>query len=106
MPIYGTVDTHPRNTLTANGLTAILRQPQTSLVSDLNEFTRAELNQLHDDFEAAQRGPLKVRVRSAFIRTCKPVLDEGTMRMFQTTCEYRQWCHQALPEWLGYQSPS
>ena len=73
-------------------------------MNERNEFTQAELDELHADFEAAQRRPLKSRIRSAFIWTYKPVLDDGTNRMFDTTREYRQWCNQALPEWLGYQS--
>ena len=65
------------------------------------EFTEAELNELHADFEAAQRRPLRARRDSAFI---KPVLDDGTVRTFNTMHEYRQWCNEALPKWLGYRS--
>ena len=68
------------------------------------ECTQAELDQLLADFEAAQRIPLKIRLCSAFIRTCKPVLDDGTIRMFNTMREYRQWCSEALQDWLGYQN--
>ena len=70
----------------------------------MDEFTEAELKELHADFEAAQRRPLKTRLRSAFIKAYKPVLDEGTVRTFDTMREYRQWCNEALPDWLGYQS--
>ena len=76
----------------------------TPRVNHMTEFTRAELRELHADFEAAQRRPLKIRLRSAFIRTYKPVLDDGTIRMFNTTREYRQWCNETLPDWLGYRS--
>ena len=65
---------------------------------------KVELDELDADFEAAQRRPLKTRLRSAFIKTCKPVLDERTARTFNTMREYRQWCNETLPEWLGYQS--
>ena len=70
----------------------------------MDEFTEAELDELHADFEAAQRRPLKTRLHSAFIKTYKPVLDEGTVRTFNTMREYRQWCNERLPDWLGYQS--
>lgn len=70
----------------------------------MDEFTEAELDELHADFEAAQRRPLKIRLHSAFIKTYKPVLDEGTVRTFNTMREYRQWCNERLPDWLGYQS--
>ena len=73
-------------------------------MNETSEFTQAELDQLHADFEAAQRRPLTIRLRSAFIKTYKPMLDDGTIRMFNTTREYRQWCNETLQDWLGYQS--
>jgi hypothetical protein len=54
------------------------------------------------DFEAAARRPLALRWRYAFIRTYKPVLDDAPYRSFDTTEEYRRWCRENLPEWLGY----
>ena len=43
----------------------------------MDEFTEAELNELHADFEAAQRRPLKTRLHSAFIKTYKPRAGRG-----------------------------
>ena len=57
-----------------------------------------------EEFEAAARRPLRVRFRYAFIRTYKPVLDDAPYRSFETTEEYRRWCNEALPAWLGYAS--
>ena len=54
------------------------------------------------EFEAAARRPLKQRWRYAFIKTYKPVLDDEKYRSFETMEEYRQWCEENLPEWLGY----
>jgi len=54
------------------------------------------------DFEAASRRPLALRVRYAFIRTYKPVLDDASYRAFDTIAEYRDWCERNLPAWLGY----
>lgn len=54
------------------------------------------------EFEAAARRPLAVRLRYAFIRTYKPVLDDAPYRSFENMEEYRQWCQNNLPEWLGY----
>lgn len=54
------------------------------------------------DFDAASRRPLEVRMRYAFIRTYKPVLDDASYRAFDTTAEYRDWCERSLPGWLGY----
>jgi hypothetical protein len=54
------------------------------------------------EFEAASRRPLALRMRYAFIRTHKPVLDDAPFRAFETTEAYRAWCERNLPEWLGY----
>src|SRR3954447_1171908 len=54
------------------------------------------------DFEAAARRPLETRFRYAFIRTYKPVLDDAPFRAFETTADYRRWCEEHLPAWLGY----
>lgn len=54
------------------------------------------------EFEAAARRPLRQRWRYAFIHTYKPILDDAPFRAFDTMEEYRQWCEQNLPDWLGY----
>jgi hypothetical protein len=55
-----------------------------------------------EEFEAAARRPLEVRMRYAFIKTYKPVLDDEPYRSFDTMEQYRQWCEKSLPKWLGY----
>ena len=54
------------------------------------------------EFEAAARRPLATRFRYAFIHTYKPVLDDAPFRAFETTADYRRWCEENLPDWLGY----
>ena len=54
------------------------------------------------EFEAAAARPLAMRVRYGFIRTYKPVLDDAPYRAFTTLKEYRDWCGEHLPSWLGY----
>lgn len=54
------------------------------------------------EFEAAERRPLATRMRYAFIHTYKPVLDDVSYRSFDTMAEYRKWCEERLPDWLGY----
>ena len=54
------------------------------------------------EFEAAAKRPLAVRWRYSFIHTYKPVLDDAKYRSFDSMEEYRCWCEQNLPEWLGY----
>ena len=53
-------------------------------------------------FEAAAGRSLETRMRYAFIRTYKPVLDDAPFRAFDTMEDYRQWCEENLPDWLGY----
>lgn len=54
------------------------------------------------DFEAAARRSLEDRMRYAFIRTPRPVLDDASYRSFDTLADYRRWCEENLPSWLGY----
>ncbi len=54
------------------------------------------------EFEAAAGRPLAMRFRYAFIHTYKPVLDDAPFRAFDTTADYRRWCEENLPDWLGY----
>jgi hypothetical protein len=55
-----------------------------------------------DEFASAARRPLAQRMRYAFIKTYKPVLDDARFRSFGTMSEYREWCEKQLPGWLGY----
>lgn len=56
----------------------------------------------HLEFEAAARRPLAQRWRCSFIKTYKPVMDDASYRSFETTADYRRWCEESLPAWLGY----
>ncbi len=55
-----------------------------------------------DEFEAAASRPLKVRLDYSFIKTYKPVMDDASYRSFDTMEDYRRWCEEKLPRWLGY----
>jgi hypothetical protein len=55
-----------------------------------------------EEFEAAARRPLEQRMKYAFIRTYKPVLDDAPFRAFDSMNDYREWCDKNLPDWLGY----
>jgi hypothetical protein len=55
-----------------------------------------------EEFEAAARRPLRLRVRHACIKTYRPVLDDEPFRAFDTMEDYRRWCETSLPDWLGY----
>jgi hypothetical protein len=55
-----------------------------------------------EEFEAAARRSIEERFRYGFIRTYKPVLDDAKFRAFDTMDDYRRWCEENLPDWLGY----
>ena len=55
-----------------------------------------------EEFEAAKRRPLEIRFRYGFVHNYKPVLDDASYRSFDTMEDYRRWCLENLPEWLGY----
>ena len=54
------------------------------------------------DFAAAARRPLAQRFRYSFVHTYKPVLDDARYRSFESMEDYRRWCQENLPDWLGY----
>ena len=54
------------------------------------------------EFDAAAARPLAQRMRYAFIRTYKPVLDDASFRAFDSMRDYRDWCERSLPMWLGF----
>jgi hypothetical protein len=54
------------------------------------------------EFEAAAKRSLEERFRYSFIKTYKPVMDDARFRAFDTMADYRRWCEEYLPSWLGY----
>ena len=54
------------------------------------------------DFDAALRRPLRQVFDFYFIRTPQPVIDDAPYRSFDSLEEYRRWCRENLPEYLGY----
>ena len=73
-----------------------------SHASSAAEAVEAERKEWEAEFAAAARRTLRVRFRYAFIYTYKPVLDDESYRSFDSTAEYREWCEDHLPSWLGY----
>ncbi len=47
--------------------------------------------------------PLEARMKYGFCRVLRPVLDEPGVRSFASTAEYRHWCANHLPPYLGFQ---
>src|SRR5262249_51637338 len=55
-----------------------------------------------EEFEAAARRALGTRMPYGFLHPYKPVLDGAPYRAFDTMEQYRRWCEENLPDWLGY----
>ncbi len=85
-----------RRELRTNNALVRLRGVQT-----LNRLPKIP-SEWREEFEAAARRPLEQRLRYAFIKTYKPVLDDAPYRSWNSTAEYREWCERNLPSWLGY----
>jgi hypothetical protein len=68
----------------------------------IREPSDEERRQWRAEFEAASKRTLEERMKYAFIKTYKPVMDDESYRSFDTMEEYRQWCEANLPRWLGY----
>ena len=45
---------------------------------------------------------LKDRMDYGFVYTYKPVMNDAPSHVFYTMEEYRKWCSDNLPEYLGY----
>ena len=56
------------------------------------------------EFDAAWDRGLEARLDYSFIKTYKPVMDDSAFRAWATTAEYRRWCNDNVPQWLGYGS--
>ncbi|QDU87278.1 hypothetical protein Pla175_06360 [Pirellulimonas nuda] len=70
--------------------------------ADSDSPTPEQLAEWHAEFEAASRRPLQQRLKYAFIKTYKPVMDDAQYRSWESTAAYRKWCAENLPDWLGY----
>lgn len=57
------------------------------------------------EFERNLKRPVSERIERGCLSTFKPVLDEGPgIRMWDTMADYRRWCNETLPDWLGYKT--
>jgi hypothetical protein len=78
------------------------RMMEAMATAPVRASAKSQLEEWRAEFEAARKRPLEQRLRYAFIRTYKPVLDDARFRSFDSLAEYREWCERALPSWLGY----
>ena len=55
-----------------------------------------------DQCERNLRRSTRARMLYGFNYVYKPVLDDADWRSFDSMEEYRRWCRENLPEYLGY----
>lgn len=61
-----------------------------------------DLTDFKQQCERSLQRSVQDRMRYGFYYVYKPVLDDAPWRSFNTTAEYRAWCRENLPEYLGY----
>jgi len=61
-----------------------------------------ELKEFREQCERSLRRTVEERMRYGFNYVYKPVLDDAEWRSFESMAEYRRWCRENLPEYLGY----
>ena len=60
------------------------------------------LKEFQEQCERSLQRTVEERMRYGFNYVYKPVLDDAEWRSFDTMEEYRRWCEENLPDWLGY----
>ena len=60
------------------------------------------LREFQEQCERSLQRTVEEGMRYGFNYVYKPVLDDAEWRSFESTAEYRQWCRENLPEYLGY----
>ena len=60
------------------------------------------LEEFKKQCERNLRRTVEDRMRYGFNYVYKPVLDDADWRSFNSMADYRQWCRENLPEYLGY----
>jgi hypothetical protein len=52
-------------------------------------------------FEVCLKRSLNERIERGFIKTYKPVLMDKPFRVFDKMSDYKKWCNEKLPRFLG-----
>jgi hypothetical protein len=67
------------------------------------EADEAEAREFREQCRRQMERPLVARMKYGFCRVHRPVLDTPGVRTFDSTAEYRAWCAENLPAYLGFQ---
>jgi len=66
---------------------------------------RDEIEDFRNQCERNLQRSVAERMRYGFNYVYKPVLDDAAWRSFESMEEYRRWCRESLPTYLGYGEP-
>ena len=62
--------------------------------------------EFRDQCRRQMQRPIALRIKYGFCRRIKPTPDEMRSRIFKTMAEYRAWCEENLPDYLGFKRPA
>lgn len=65
-------------------------------------MTNEDLQQFQEQCRRSLQRTVEERMRYGFNYVYKPVLDDADWRSFDSMNEYRKWCRENLPQYLGY----
>jgi hypothetical protein len=68
----------------------------------MSELERDGLEDFRQQCRRNLERSVEERMRYGFNYVYKPVLDDADWRSFDTMEEYRRWCRENLPAYLGY----
>jgi hypothetical protein len=62
--------------------------------------------EFRDQCRRQMERPLALRIKYGFVRPLNQTQNESGCRVFETMADYRSWCENNLPAYLGYKRPS
>ena len=62
--------------------------------------------EFRDQCRRQMQRPIELRIKYGFCRRIESAPDRGSGRIFKTMTEYRAWCEENLPDYLGFKRPA
>ena len=76
------------------------------ILPGMQQTDEQTMEQFREQCRRQMGRPLALRIKYGFSRVYKPVLDDAPWRSFNSMAEYRAWCEEKLPDYLGFKRPS
>jgi len=84
----------------------LLREAALAYRADVDELSAENEDegwiQFREQCRRQMQRSLENRIKYGFCKMYKPVLDDAPWRVFKTMAEYRKWCEESLPDYLGF----